>query len=54
MAITEHRTRSMSAATTSSSAGTFRDAVVKMTAYVSTLPAAPTVSPLHPVDGVRR
>jgi integrase len=53
MAITEHRTRSMFDRYNIVSEEDIRDAVVKTTAYVSTLPAAPTVIPLHPVEAVR-
>jgi hypothetical protein len=54
MAITGHRTRRMSGRYNIVGEQDLRDAVVKTTASVSTLPAAPSVIPLHPVAAVRR
>jgi hypothetical protein len=53
MAITGHRTRNMFDRYNIVDEQDIRDAVVKTTAYVSTLPAASTVIPLHPVEAIR-
>jgi integrase len=53
MAITGHRTRNMFDRYNIVDKQDSRDAAVKTTAYVSTLPAASTVIPLHPVEAIR-
>ena len=54
MAITGHRTRNMFDRYNIVDEQDIRDAVVKTTAYVSTLSAASTVIPLHPVEATGR